>query len=259
MRLGITAIVKNEARYIAEWLCFYKLQGVDKFFIYDNGSTDNLKEVLQKYWDFNITYEPWPGECLQLAAYNHSIKNNIGKVDWMAFLDIDEFLFSPTGETVNETLWPFDSNDGTGIVAVQWWLFGSNGRRTYDPGLVIDRFTAKAPEPDKHCKSIVRMNSVIKTGWESHSFVAYGEVVDENFNVLEGPYAIGENRTADTLRINHYHVKSAEEYKEKCAKGRADIAKRRVFETDFPAHDRNEVEDFYLVDTYASKIKEMLR
>ena len=47
--LSLCAIVKNEAPYLPEWIEFYKLVGVEKFYIYDNDSTDNTKEVLKPY------------------------------------------------------------------------------------------------------------------------------------------------------------------------------------------------------------------
>ncbi|GMO23401.1 MAG: hypothetical protein Ta2B_02600 [Termitinemataceae bacterium] len=41
--LSIVAIVKNEASYIKEWIEYHRLVGVDRFYIYDDNSTDNLR------------------------------------------------------------------------------------------------------------------------------------------------------------------------------------------------------------------------
>ncbi len=38
---AIAAIVKNEGRYLREWIEFHRLVGCTKFYIYDNNSTDN--------------------------------------------------------------------------------------------------------------------------------------------------------------------------------------------------------------------------
>ena len=40
-KLSFVAIVKNEAPYIVEWIEFHRLVGVDKFYIYDNESSEN--------------------------------------------------------------------------------------------------------------------------------------------------------------------------------------------------------------------------
>ena len=69
--LAIVAILKNEAPYIKEWIDYHLLAGVDHFYLYDNESEDNLKEILQPYIDINIVdYEFFPGKCAQMLVYN---------------------------------------------------------------------------------------------------------------------------------------------------------------------------------------------
>ena len=47
--LAIVVIIKNEGKDIAEWIDYHIIAGVSKFYIYDNESTDNTKEILQPY------------------------------------------------------------------------------------------------------------------------------------------------------------------------------------------------------------------
>src|SRR4029079_6813486 len=47
--LSVVAIVKNEVRYLEEWLDFHCLVGCSHFYIYDNGSTDGTADLLRKY------------------------------------------------------------------------------------------------------------------------------------------------------------------------------------------------------------------
>ncbi|HCC04319.1 MAG TPA: hypothetical protein DEP51_05650 [Clostridiales bacterium] len=49
--LAVVCIVKNESRYIKEWIDYYLLMGVDRIYLLDNESTDNLKEVIREYID----------------------------------------------------------------------------------------------------------------------------------------------------------------------------------------------------------------
>ena len=44
---NLTAIywIKDEARYIPEWIEFHLIQGYDHFILYDNGSTDKVFEI----------------------------------------------------------------------------------------------------------------------------------------------------------------------------------------------------------------------
>ena len=48
---AIIAIVKNEGKYIEEWIDYHKLIGFEKFYIYNNESSDNTESVLKKYID----------------------------------------------------------------------------------------------------------------------------------------------------------------------------------------------------------------
>ncbi|MBQ6975183.1 MAG: glycosyltransferase family 2 protein [Selenomonadaceae bacterium] len=42
--LVVVTIVRDEAPYIKEWIDYHLLAGVNHFLIYDNESSDNLKE-----------------------------------------------------------------------------------------------------------------------------------------------------------------------------------------------------------------------
>ena len=46
-RLAVVALVRNEARWLPEWIAYHALPvvGVDHFFLYDNGSHDELHQV----------------------------------------------------------------------------------------------------------------------------------------------------------------------------------------------------------------------
>ena len=68
--LAIGAIMKNEGPYLKEWLDFHILVGVTKFYLYDNESTDETKEILKPYIKSGIVeYNYWPGKAMQMAAY----------------------------------------------------------------------------------------------------------------------------------------------------------------------------------------------
>ena len=53
--------VKDEARFLPEWIAHHLNLGVEHFYVYDNGSTDGTKEVLAPFVDSGVaTYVPWP-------------------------------------------------------------------------------------------------------------------------------------------------------------------------------------------------------
>src|ERR1035437_1118064 len=67
--LGITTLMLDEARDLREWIEFHRLQGVERFYLYDNGSTDDTEEVVRPYVEEGIAeLVPWPHAGAQRAA-----------------------------------------------------------------------------------------------------------------------------------------------------------------------------------------------
>ncbi len=127
--LAACAIYLNEASYLREWIEFHRLMGVKRFFLYDNGSTDDHLEVLSPYMERGIVslheWEPAPPD--QREVYDHCLRTHRADARWIAFLDIDEFLFSPTGKTVAEVLRDYERWPGVGV---NWAMFSHSGHRT---------------------------------------------------------------------------------------------------------------------------------
>lgn len=239
--LSICASVRNEARYIVEWLEFHRKVGVEQFYLYDNNSTDNLKEIIftQNLEYKDIKFINWPINPGQKLAYNDYIRSYKSKSFWTAFIDIDEFLYSSKGK-LSDILKDYEE---CAALAIHWYIYGSNGLKEYDSRPVRERFKMRATKVDNHVKSIVRNDYVRQLGNNVHSFRVRGEVWDENKIAQPLEYGWVNGGSADILRINHYHNKSYAEAIERWSRPRADTGQMRDFETTFPAHDCNEVFD----------------
>ena len=84
--------MKDEGSYLVEWLEFHKLVGVERFFLYDNTSTDNTIDVLRPYIESGeVIYHYWPHKPGQMSAYTHCLNNHRYDSEWIAFIDLDEF------------------------------------------------------------------------------------------------------------------------------------------------------------------------
>jgi Glycosyltransferase family 92 len=220
--LEICSIFKNEAKYLQEFIEFHLIVGFTKFHLYNNNSTDNYLEVLLPYINNGIVdliQWPYPVPC-QVEAYQHFINQNNKRPVWCAFLDVDEFMFSP--RTDMNLLDMFNMSQKPFAVAVNWRCFGNSGLNDYDPRPVIERFTYRPAfhEPDKHIKSIIRLDQTVKTSNDPHFFWCETGTFNEQFNMIVGPFAIN---SCELFRINHYVTKSKNEYIEKRKRGRADF------------------------------------
>jgi len=133
--IAICAIFRNETLYFKEWIEFHVLQGISKFFLYQNNSTDNWEEVLSPYIQSGlVSLIEWPySNPSQFLAYQHCLGNLQGKPNlWVAFIDCDEFLFSPTCPTAAEGLDALVSeHPDWGAIGVNWMCFGSGGQEEY--------------------------------------------------------------------------------------------------------------------------------
>ena len=95
-------MVKDVGPYLCEWIEFQRLMGADQVYVYDNGSTDGSAEVIAAFVaEGFVTVIPWitfdDEVSPQRQAYAHALCNfGPGYFRWMAFIDLDEFLFPVT-------------------------------------------------------------------------------------------------------------------------------------------------------------------
>jgi hypothetical protein len=221
--LAACLMYQNEADYLAEWIEFHLLVGVERFFLYDNESDDHHLEVLAPYLEEGVAVRhEWGGataeaagvNALQAAAYNHCITTHGAEARWIAVIDADEFLFSPTGRSVAEVLteyerWP--------AVAVNTPRFGTSGHVVRPTGLVLESYTTRIHE-DRRCfvKCVVDPAAVTRCLGAHRFECRRGSTVDEN------GYPVYWNKTKspsfERLRINHYFAKSEADVRAKHAR-----------------------------------------
>jgi hypothetical protein len=229
--LAACLIYRNAARYLVEWLEFHRLMGVGRFFLYDNESDDDHRERLAPYIEDGIVVmQRWPGTAVQVAAYDHCLVTHGPEARWIAFIDIDEFLFSPTGRPLTRILPRYESAPGVGV---NWVNFGTSGHERRPPGLVIDNYVhiIRNPVARRTIKSVVQPAATLRA--ESCHHFAYRDgavAVTERLEPIEGPDPTRtETVSRDVLRINHYVTRSVEDSKEKRSMLRADTGEERHF------------------------------
>jgi len=110
--LSVVSIMKNEGPYLKEWIEYHKLVGVDRFYLYDNGSTDNTKEVIAPYINNRtVIYvemscvNSMGGGYLQMFAYNQTVKKYKNKTRWLAAIDLDEFIVPLYKNSIKDILY----------------------------------------------------------------------------------------------------------------------------------------------------------
>lgn len=149
MKLAICAIFKNEANYLREWIEFHEKQGFSAFYLFNDQSTDDSISVLQPFISRGLVflapaYQDENFKVRQLSSYDLGIQRaQEHECDWLAIIDVDEFLFSPNGE-IGQHL---PQNRMIGAVFVWWQVFGSAGRENPPSREVTETFTRSATFP----------------------------------------------------------------------------------------------------------------
>lgn len=264
--LSATCIIKNEAEYMPEWLEYHLLVGFEKFYIYDNESTDNIKQILQPYIDSGIVeYTYWPGTAMQMPAYKDCVEKHKNDTFWLAVIDIDEFVVADC-KNVATSLHDFED---CAAVVLQWLVYGDSGVVNKESGLVIERFKShnNLDDTSEMCKSIINPRKVeVKTLHLPCPMVGFNAVNSIGEKIIPLSNAKIQNGTYKNIHINHYIFKSREEFLIKKTKGDALSAKTPRFKNDeecwnqaYAEYNHNEIKNDPMMDEYIPLVYEAIQ
>lgn len=168
MQTAICCIAKCENRYLEEWVDYHLSLGFDRIFIYDNNDVSGERILPSVAGNERVTIMDCRGKTsYQNVAYTEFYKRYGKEYDWIAYIDVDEFItFSPESglHGIHEFLSRFDAD--VDIVHLNWMCFGDNDICELDDDYSVLRRFVKPLDFDKciqydfpennHVKSIMR-------------------------------------------------------------------------------------------------------
>jgi len=209
-QLSITSMFQDEGVLLKEWIEFHKLVGVEHFYLYNNLSTDNYKEILAPYIKAGeVTLIDWPHKVdnwmpLQLSTNRDCVERFGHETKWLAIIDLDEFLTPIKEDNVLKVLSRYKKVGGIGV---NWVMFGtSNVFKVPADKLFIEALRVRSSDDfyeNTHIKSIVRPKRI----HELHS-LHFPNYKAGFFNIstngvrIDGPFS--KTPVLDELRLNHY-------------------------------------------------------
>ncbi len=205
---AIVLLIKDENRYLKEWLDWHLALGFDHIYIYDNGSKEKAASIVSCYpceKQDRITIINWNGiyKNIQEDAYNHFLQKFKQEVRWVIFLDSDEFFrFEIKCNNVNDFLKSYE--DYTEIYGYME-SHNANGKISYEDKPVRERFT----EVTK-CDELIYYKNFIQANRIDSMVRHYAHYSPEYHLTYKN-----ENNNKDLFVIEHYYTKSWEEWKEK--------------------------------------------
>jgi hypothetical protein len=207
--LAVCVMFKNESSVIKEWIDHYIFHGVDHIFMINDGSTDGFLEVLKPYLEkgyvtlFDSSKFPRI-KNRQIFIYNLFLLYECRYLNWIAFLDMDEFLYSPQEINLKKVLKNYENYSQ---VTIPWVIFNSNGLEV-QPRSVVQGFKKvnlnfEDPAYLAQFKSIVKGKKLISI--EVHKHIVKGATHDISQVSNSKPHFL----------VNHYLSQSREYWKKK--------------------------------------------
>lgn len=244
--IAFCSSVRDQSPDMPEWFIhhYYNI-GINAFYVMDDGSHPPLS-------DFDVdNYYGIPSTAITFSYFNEEERSKHGLVmqeflndqcnrkwgsqhDWIAYVDVDEFIGLPGNETLQDILRPLTDDPDVGAVGVHWLIHTSSGH-LHRQASVRQAFTECNADPDagaaglgpdepwpresnEHVKSLVKPS------------LYGGNASPHNFHTLNGSREVDvAGRTIDQhwkrpverdrVALHHYMVKSKEEYAQKLARG----------------------------------------
>jgi hypothetical protein len=220
----IVAIAKMENHYIREWVEYHKSIGIDKIFLFDNNEIDGEKfeDVINDYISSNFVeiidkrgIHPQKTNNIQAQFSREGYKLAQKLYDWIAIIDIDEFISFSNYTNIKDYLRQniFNNFD---CIRLCWKLYNdSNLLKVENENYsLLKRFTVW--NPHKMGKTIYKANLSIE---KIKAITGHGSPLciscDEDGNLLECNERISIVKNIpsyNTAWINHYKTKTIEEF-----------------------------------------------
>ncbi len=227
--LSVLLIFKNEEMIIKEWVEHYLWQGVEHFYLIDNGSDDNYLEKIKTFIDNGyITLFNKKEKHKQVQHYNDVFNEIKNDTEWLIVCDVDEYFYG-LHTNLKNYIRAIDSK-GISCVLSNWNMFGSSGL-VKQPESIRKSFIYKSNKGSKFTKYITKTSAVgLLHVHEMHPKSNCKIIIDN-----------------ENIRLNHYQIMS-KEYFEKVKMTKTDVfyIERDTNYRDwnyFKIKDTNDIED----------------
>jgi hypothetical protein len=203
--LSVLAQFKNETINLKCWLDHHIWQGVQHFYLIDNGSNDNPLNILQEYINKGIvTYYFRPEKYSQIKNYRQIFAKDIWlKSYWMAVIDLDEFLYGVDRKLIKY----LRQLEYFNLIYCNWFIYGTSGCIEQPKDVRLENIH-RFPEVDPlNTKYIVKTHSIVDP---SQLWIHWLFLPNTTTPIKNGEKVKIANKL---IRLNHYVCQSEEFFK----------------------------------------------
>lgn len=210
--LCVCTMLWNQAPFLREWIMYHSWLGVERWFIYDNNSDDDIQEEIEllNSENYNVSRHVWPWIKTQEAGFSHCAVRAKDECNWVGFFDVDEFYYFPTHRSqglpsknaLSSLVSNYTSWGLVGEIRTECHSYGPSGLTTVPSQGVTVGYTCRQANPERH-KSIIRPEMLTSS--------LLNEV--HHFQMREG---VGHMSLVESVAVvNHYKYQVWDTFKAK--------------------------------------------
>jgi hypothetical protein len=222
-KISVISQFKNESMIMDEWMQHNISEGIQHFYLIDNGSTDNYLDILNKYIE-KITLvvdsyrHPETTQNVLMNKYFLDLVKN--ESEWTIICDMDEYIYS---RNEYKTIFDYVNNipDNIEKIILPWKNFGSNNI-IKQPSSIVSSFTmyeeanfykerVRENNWRGHCKTLIKTQNLKRLEIHCPELNINDGLYFSDFS--EAPNINLYNISSQNLHINHYQHMSLEYYR----------------------------------------------
>ena len=245
-RFVIAACARWETPYSVEWLNYHRALGFEHVYLYCND--DDPRALYEAVLPFTqgqapfVTFRFYSDQGQHRNMMLHFLAHDQHAAEWISFLDLDEFIRLPPGQTIAQFMAPFEPM--ADCVLFNWVFFGPNGHMTPPAGGVLSSYTRREALVHPFTKYIARSNVFddpqLFFKCTDNSFVHRLDeylarpirsvnVLGEDMSGYYGDFPAGaaafarhpprQEKLFATAMVHHYAFRSEQAFKDRVARG----------------------------------------
>lgn len=236
MRVLAISSLRDEGLNLLHWIAHHRAAGVTDWLLFTNDcadGTDTMLDLLQAAGIVTHVRNAVPeGRTPQWSALRQARDQPAyGRADWAMVIDCDEYVnLRPSVPTIPALI----DRAGADAIVLPWRLFGHNGHARRPETPPTEAYTRAIP-PDALYPALSRF---FKTLYRQEAFRApgvhrpkarkdaapswvdgSGQPLGEDFARANQIMLWGQPLATDLVQLNHYSVRSAEDFVAKVARG----------------------------------------
>lgn len=207
--IAICAILKDEHQYLKEWIDYHLNMGIDQIYLYEDITSQTHIDITKDYDNVHLMSM---GNIIdmdncfekQMDIYNKFIKVYKDNIDYVFFIDLDEFVAFADDYTMKDLI---AQCDDWGAVLLPWKYYGACGHIDNPNASVVTTYHTytpiKFPEKPNKCRLMAKAFVNMKVGRMKHI----------HYHTHSKPIVPWDSEDMYTkCWLNHYITKSWEEW-----------------------------------------------